>query len=182
MESLDYLFSITGHIGGWASWKRVIDTWDEHYEFLDDKDALRLLSKLPPRIYDPKEFIRVATQHRCVGKAFYESILVSNQLLNSRLNIVPTKNMISNIGFSSDATHTVSFEALPRGLKRVFYMKTHDIEFPIKHPKYVVCDMDHVYGTFRIVGKGHYFVLLYRHWECRFMRVKKNIKKLLRLS
>ena len=33
----DYFFTTTFSIWGWASWKRVIDQWDEHYSFLDDE-------------------------------------------------------------------------------------------------------------------------------------------------
>ena len=32
----DYFFATTFSIWGWASWKRVVDQWDEFYSFLDD--------------------------------------------------------------------------------------------------------------------------------------------------
>ena len=32
-----YIFTKTGAITGWASWKRVIDTWDPNYSFVDDE-------------------------------------------------------------------------------------------------------------------------------------------------
>ena len=33
----DYFFTTVFSIWGWASWRRVIDQWDEYYTFLDDK-------------------------------------------------------------------------------------------------------------------------------------------------
>ena len=32
----DYFFTSVFSIWGWASWKRVIDTWDADYRFMDD--------------------------------------------------------------------------------------------------------------------------------------------------
>src|SRR3712207_1421939 len=34
----DYLFTSVFSIWGWASWRRVIDTWDENYTWLDDEE------------------------------------------------------------------------------------------------------------------------------------------------
>ena len=175
----DYLFSVTGAIWGWASWKRVIDTWDEHYSFLDDHYAMRLLANLPPKHHDLGSFIRTAIQHRRSGKAYYETIFGASYLLNSRLNIVPTRNMISNIGIGADATHgSASLDVLPAGIRRVFNMKTHEIEFPLNHPKYVIADTEHAEGVFRIMGRGHPLVCRYRALMGRALRFKKKIKAL----
>src|SRR5574344_1432337 len=42
----DYFFASTFSIWGWASWRRVIDQWDEHYTFLDDKFNMQQLNNL----------------------------------------------------------------------------------------------------------------------------------------
>ena len=38
-----FLFTKKGSIWGWASWKRVLDTWDEHYTWLDDAEKLNII-------------------------------------------------------------------------------------------------------------------------------------------
>ena len=38
----DYFFASTFSIWGWASWKRVIDQWDEHYTFLEDLSLIHI--------------------------------------------------------------------------------------------------------------------------------------------
>jgi hypothetical protein len=175
----DYLFSISGSICGWASWRRVIDTWDEGYAFLEDGNALRVLNSLFPKSFYISQFIRSAARHKRSGVAHYESISAASYLLNSRLNIVATKNMISNIGLGADAVHTASsLEDMPKGVRRVFYMKTHEIQFPLKHPRYVVCDMEHVNGVFGILGYGHYCARKCRALEDRFLRIRKRLKGL----
>lgn len=170
----DYTFSITGGIWGWASWKRFIDKWDDNYGFLDDKYILGLLGKLPSHGCRHETFIRTAIKHRRTGRAYYETILESSRLLNSGLNIIPTKNMISNIGLGVDAVHAwASLDFYPKGIRGVFDMERHEIEFPLKHPKHVVCDMNHVDGVFRIMGYGHRYVNLYRWLECRLLAIKR---------
>lgn len=175
----DYLFSLTGAICGWASWKRVVDTWEENYDFLDNEYAVRLLKKPVCHLCDNNGYIDAARKHRLEGKAYYETIFGASTRLNSRLNIVPTKNMISNIGFGVDSVHTHSLEVLPNAIRNIFYMKTHELNFPLRHPKYVVCDMEHIMAVNRILGRGHYFVSLCRRLECRINGIKRSLAKLI---
>ena len=50
----DYFFTSTFSIWGWASWKRVIDQWDESYSFLDDAFNMKQLSDIiKQRSYRP---------------------------------------------------------------------------------------------------------------------------------
>ncbi len=174
----DYLFSLSGAICGWASWKRVVDTWEEHYDFLDDQQALKLLSNIHPKCLRLDKIVRAAFQRRLTGVPYYETIFGVSQLLNSRLNIVPTKNMISNIGLGADAVHCSDpLDVLPKGVRRVFCTKTYEIDFPLKHPKYVVCDMEHVNGVYRILAHGHYFVRRWRGIESRFLKGFKLLRR-----
>ena len=53
----DYFFATTFSISGWASWRRVIDQWDEHYTFLDDKFNLRQLEEYIRERKFQKDFI-----------------------------------------------------------------------------------------------------------------------------
>lgn len=174
----DYLFSTSGAIWGWASWRRVTDTWEENYDFLNDDYALNLLNKLPDFSSYTGVIISNSKMHKSTGKAYYESILGASRIFNSRLNIVPKKNMISNVGISVDAVHTASsLELVPRGIRCVYNMKTHEMDFPLKHPKYVICDRNHVEGVFRILGRGHYWICKYRGIESRFLKIKRLSKK-----
>ena len=42
----DYFFTSNVSIWGWASWKRVIDQWDEKYTFLDNKTQVNRLKEI----------------------------------------------------------------------------------------------------------------------------------------
>lgn len=173
----DYFFSTSGSITGWASWKRVIDTWEDHYDFLDDEYTLKIAQQLPYYLGIEKRTIISAQKKREEQIAYYETIFGVSQRLNSRLNIVPTRNMISNIGFGEDAAHTVSFDELDENLKSIFYMKTYEIDFPIKHPKYVICDINHINAVdFKLGRRLGFLERTKRRVKYRFRLIKRQLK------
>ncbi len=135
----DYFFTSDSAIWGWASWKRVIDNWEGDYAFLEDDYHISLLKKY---IHDTKQrhsLLNMFKRHRNTGKEYYESILIANQLLNHGLAIIPKKNLITNIGLTSDSTHfNGSLKSVPKSISRIFTMKRYEIEHPLKHPKYVI--------------------------------------------
>jgi hypothetical protein len=175
-----YIFTVSGSIWGWASWKRVIEKWEEHYDFINDPNVLNLL-KIKLGEKDFKSYYKTCLKHFNSGKAHYESILGSSLYLNSRLNIVPTKNMISNIGIGFDTTHSAdSISKLPKGIRRVLFMKTHEIEFPIKHPKYIIENVEYKKKIDCIMG-NNFPVNAYRKIESILYRIKsgdfKSVRK-----
>lgn len=137
-----YLFTRLGSIWGWASWKRVIDTWDGEYKWLENE---KYISKLKNAINDNSYFrivLKNSRSHKLTGKAHYESINGVSMFLNNRLNIVPKYNMISNIGVGTETTHGVSdVKLLPRLARRLLYKKRYEIDFPLIHPKYITRDL-----------------------------------------
>lgn len=145
----DYFFARSGAITGWASWKRVIDEWDPKYEFLNDPYIMQCLKDYVGDRFN--SYINTCKKHLASGREHYESILGSNAYLNHRLNIIPTKNMVANIGVVANATHSVdSVFLLPRQTRRIFYKDIYELDAPIKHPKYVIEDCEYtrrIWGT-----------------------------------
>lgn len=132
---------------------------------------------------DGKGLIRNLKIHRNSGIPHYESILGSSMHLNHRLNIVPAKNMISNIGISADATHSVAdVRMIPGGIRRIFYMDTYELQFPIKHPPYVLQDYEFLNRIDRIMGRGHPLIRIYRKFISIILRLKYKDYKGLKLS
>ncbi len=134
-----YFFTSNFCISGWASWRRVFETWDSHYTFLDDPQTMKTLKAYCKARNVRSDFIKMCYDHRDSGKAYYESIFWSSMILNSGLAIVPRVNMIRNVGLTADATHTASSLATtPRGFRRFFELRPADLPFPLKHPKYII--------------------------------------------
>jgi hypothetical protein len=162
----DYFFATSFSIWGWASWRRVIDTWDEHYTFLDDPEAMRLLRDVVASRGYRTDFIPMCESHRRSGKAYYETIFQAAMLLNNGLAVYPTRNMINNIGVTSDSTHFAgSVETLPRGYRRIFTMGRHEVEFPLRHPRYVVPNEAFKQRVYRIMCWDHPWLKIARSFE-----------------
>ena len=60
----DYFFATTFSIWGWASWKRVVDQWDEHYTFLDDTFNMQQLKNLIRERKYRNDFIYMCQRQR----------------------------------------------------------------------------------------------------------------------
>lgn len=166
----DYLFSRCSSIWGWASWKRVIDGWDGSYSFLDDAESMALLKdNLDHNYYVSFDSLyNYAAGHRQTKREHYESILACDRNLNSRLNIVPKYNLMSNIGVQEESTHNVGdIRLLPKGIHRVFNMKTYEIETPLKHPKFVIENYEHARQHMRILGIRHPVLKFFRAIEIK---------------
>lgn len=164
----DYFFTQTCNIWGWASWRRVIDTWDEHYSFLDDRQTMEQLRAIVRQRRYNRKFLQMLEDHRASGKAYYETIFWASMVLNSGLAVMPTKNLINNMGLTADSTHfTGSVRTTPRAYRRIFTMKRHEISFPLRHPQHIV---EHVAFKER----------LYRvhAWEHPWLKVARSAEEL----
>lgn len=156
----DYLFGYTGS-NAWASWKRVVDGWDESYAYLNEERALQSLRKVHGKKFD--RWYKTALRHRGSGIPYWESILCFDSLMNSRLSIIAAKNMVENIGMTSDSTHSdTQMEYLTKTEKRLFDIPTHELEFPLKHPPYMVPDMEYFRQLDLFFGNGHPLLRTYR--------------------
>lgn len=150
-----YVFTTSGAITGWASWRRVIDMWEETIPCLEDRYFRQTFAARYRGMLDTKAALDRFERNNSSGTAHYEAIMGANALRNSMLNIVPTLNQISNIGITADAAHSgASLKTLPRGIRRIFFMRTYELEFPLRHPPYVMEDMRFLSKINRRMGRG----------------------------
>lgn len=125
----------------------------------------RLQSLVKQRGYR-KDFIPMCWDHAHSGKEFYESIFWASMLLNSSLAIMPSRNLINNLGLSADSTHFAgSMKTTPKAYRRIFTMKRHELEFPLKHPKYVVENVDFKERLYKTNAWGHPLIKMSRSLE-----------------
>ena len=170
-----YLFTETGSICGVATWKRIMDEWVEKSPFFDHDYDVGLMRHY---FQSGKTDLTGRIQHwkECnnSGVAYHETVGGIVQCTQSRLNIVPAKNMIVNNGNSIEGgTHSTNSNAIiPRGLRRIFTMPSYEIEFPLKHPRYVINDVEFQKRLFRVMGTGHPAVQFYRKIEKSFLILK----------
>jgi len=135
-----YFFSRSGSSWGWASWRRVAESWDSDYSFLEDEYFLDLAKKRYGHKSISKSVANVKNRKK-EGIPYWENIVGYRTLFNSGLVIYPTVNMIENVGTSKNATHAPqNIAELPKDIQQMFVTRAQEIEFPLKHPPYVIED------------------------------------------
>lgn len=101
-----YYFSRMCHVWGWASWRRAWANYDINLQHLDAIVEQKLLDTI---ITHPKyraNYIRSfkQTQQGLINTWDYQ--WVYSVWKSNGLSIIPNVNLVSNIGFGEDATHT----------------------------------------------------------------------------
>jgi hypothetical protein len=137
----DYSFSRFMNMWGWATWKRSAMKID--YELKDwtvkKYKLLSLYNKMRLHIFDldiewykywMQRFEQTARNE--IDTWDYQWIFY--QLNNKKLSIVPTKNLVSNIGFDNGATHTFDKNHQAANLH------LHSINLPLRHPSKLKMD------------------------------------------
>jgi hypothetical protein len=123
-----YYYSKYVHIWGWATWRT---RWANNYDvsiakwprIRDEARISDMVGGPPESTYWAKIFERV---HR--GKIdTWDYQWVFSNFIEGRLNILPSVNLISNIGFNKNATHTT-------GESELANLLTRPISFPLSHP------------------------------------------------
>lgn len=139
-----YYFSQYGYMWGWATWKRAWELYDVDIpSFSEVVEKGYLQGALPNRFALKYHMKKIRDAHDGTNDTWdYQWDFV--RLTNSGLSVVPHVNMITNIGFGDDATHTVSSKNPSTA------NPGREIEFPIQHPPFVVVDArsDRAYFTF----------------------------------
>ena len=123
-----YYFSKYVHIWGWATWK---DRWAESYDVTmakwprvrDEGRLVDMVGDAREAVYWGKIFERVYRG----GIDTWDYQWVFANWVNGRLSIVPAVNLISNVGFGQNATHTTGASDLEN-------LPVTPIKFPLSHP------------------------------------------------
>jgi hypothetical protein len=124
--------------GGWATWRR---SW-QHYDIeMKLWPALRETSWLPDILGDPIaiEFWQKIFDKAYAGRGnvdYWDYQWTFACWAQSSLAVLANTNLISNIGFREDATHTKSPISIAANLP------TDEMVFPLQHPPYVVWDKE----------------------------------------
>ena len=161
----DYFFTSVFSIWGWASWRRVIDLWDGDYTFMKDTFLRHQLSAVVKERGYRSDFMQMCANHASRGIPYYESIFWASMLMNNGLAIMPTRNMINNVGATTDSTHFSALNTMPSRLRRIFTMKRFDVDFPLKHPQYVMEYMPYKDHFYRAQGWNHAWIKICRSFE-----------------
>jgi hypothetical protein len=86
--------------------------------------------------------------------------------------------MIENVGTSANATHAPNNIAeLPKDIQQVFITRAQDVEFPLKHPPYVIEDYHYFEKMMRFLNPS-FARWLRRKFEHLFRKIGIRLKHL----
>lgn len=129
-----YYFSHYNHCWGWASWRRA---W-QYYDFdMSLWPEIQLESSLKDIVDGDRAFkfwtkTFQATHDRSINSWAYRWLFAA--WTQNGLTILPDKNLISNIGFNTGATHTRT----TKQKSRFANMSVEGVEFPLVHPPLMI--------------------------------------------
>jgi hypothetical protein len=123
-----YYFSRYAHIWGWASWRRVWRRYDRDAaqwpKFRDEGGLQRVFGT---RSIEIQHWTRIfdALHAGQIDTWDYQMNLM--MWMHGMVSILPESNLVSNVGFGADATHT-------SGVNKFANMPVTRVEFPLQHP------------------------------------------------
>ena len=137
-----YTFSRFMNMWGWATWADRANSIDYSLkEWTKIKHpSLYLYSKLRQNLFDFDIQWYKYWQHKfdltVSGKevTWWDWQWIWHQTFQKQLSVVPAVNLVSNIGFHEDGTHTKSSD------NPAAAVKVHAMNFPIKHPLKITPD------------------------------------------
>ena len=103
------------------------------------------------------------------GGEFFGRLAVYTQ---NQLYIVPKYNMMCNIGCTEDSEHASEYKLLPRGVRRIFNMKTYEYDFPLKHPEHVIADDEYMKFEDKVLCRNNPIGKFFRRLEVLFLMLK----------
>lgn len=127
-----YYFSHYAHIWGWATWR---DRWSDSYD-VSMKSWLSLredgwLEDLLGRGLELRYWTKVFDKVAAGEIDTWDFQWLYANWISGRLVILPNVNLISNIGFGPNATHTTDESEFAN-------MATEPLNFPIAHPRFII--------------------------------------------
>jgi hypothetical protein len=128
-----YYFSRYTHIWGWASWRRAWANYDVDMKIWPE---IRDGGWLKDMLGDKRSvwYWKYKFENVYQGKIdTWDYQWTFSCWIQSALTVLPNVNLVSNIGFDSDAVHTTE-------KTRLSNIKTEPITFPLSHTSYILRD------------------------------------------
>lgn len=131
-----YYYSAHGYgaYWGWASWRRMWAKYDLHMKDWPDLVKSGLMEGHFLTRGERREALEVLGRSHDGRIHSWDFQLDYGRICNGALNVIPNVNLIRNIGFGDNSTHTGS-TLDPRNKENAS-----DIGFPLHHPKFMLVD------------------------------------------
>ena len=127
-----YYFSRYNHVWGWATWADRWSEYDVEMSSFGQFERENLISSIFERKEAQKYWLSKFRGVYSNEIDTWDYQWTYTVLCNGGLSVLPNKNLVSNIGFGVEATHTKDIESQHSKIPN------REIELPIEHPLFVV--------------------------------------------
>ena len=137
-----YFFSKYGFIWGWATWKNSWKKFDNDMNSYPNFIKSESFRRRYPNILD-RYFWKTAFRNKYYGFSQGWAMKWNYAMaINDGLSILPSRNLVENIGFGPDATMTKTID-------KKMMISTQEINFPLSHPRDIVENLVYDKKVFR---------------------------------
>lgn len=136
-----YYFGLVTNVWGWASWRRVWKDYDKDLSKYDTAEAERQLGNIFEDEFLAAQWLSIFKKLKLKEIDTWDYQLTLINYFNHSLSVNPNVNLIQNIGFRPDATHTANPNATYARLPLQEITE-------ITHPKYFLPEKQADYFTF----------------------------------
>lgn len=159
-ESQDYLLTKFGGIWGWATWA---SRWDEYDPEMRQWESPEVRSRVRDFYGGGKEYAyikRVFDRTSAGDINTWDFQWKFSRVINNASTIIPSKNLVTNVGFGEGATHTTEADHPLASIPR------YDMNFPLRRNPTMVPDNDYDRSYYR-----------HRHTIWERSRILRRIKE-----
>ncbi len=134
-KNYSYYFSVFHHFWGWATWKRSWELFDLEMKSWPELKASKLLYQIVPDNKSAKYWETLFDEVYKGKISTWDYQWYYSSWKNKNLAVVPSVNLVSNIGFGQQATHTKKLKNIRANIP------LEDIQFPLIHPHGINSDV-----------------------------------------
>lgn len=166
----DYFFAKSAAAGGTAMWRRSAEFRNRLTCYATNEYAMNAVKTTIPG-YLRKQFYDYSKYGSYDGHApAFEFNNRFNEYFYSQLNIIPCRPLISNHGIGDGSTHSgKTIKTLARRSRKLYFIETHEIAFPIKHPQFVIEDKAYIKLEKKYLGSSNLVAKFFRKAERLFL-------------
>ena len=126
-----YFFSKFTPVWGWATWKnRWEKVYDKKMKNWSEVKRGKWLFDILKNKENGKYWLKIFNKE--YNKIIWDRIWTFSNFINNRISIIPSKNLVSNLGYDKDASGI--------NPKKWSAVKIENMEFPLKHPNIIAVD------------------------------------------
>ena len=133
-----YYFANYASEWGWGTWRRAWNLYDFEISAWEDKNIKKIIKQTFDYSKPCKEYLCniFDKTYKNPNVTWWDYQWAFTRYINSGIAIVPAKNLVCNIGFGEDATHTFDVNS------RFNKISIQEMVFPLNYPTYIALDKD----------------------------------------